>query len=278
MLFATQILEVLLPLFYIAIFALYLRHFLMPKTESAGQTFLGTRLLYGALGTHLGYLLLHGVYYEHFPVASRADFLSLVAFCVAMVYALAERKQGNVNTGVFFIGLVAATQGWSSILMESSGAHPLLNEHPIYAIHVIFTVFGFTALALSALYALMYILLARQLKSRNLGLFFRRLPPLNVLENMSRMATLFGILFLGLGLGIGHFLAVYVLEDFNLIDPKIFITYVAWFLYLVGYVVVKIRGLSGLRMGYLSLGGYLSLILAMVFVNSFLPTFHSFSF
>lgn len=273
-----QILEVFLPLAYVVIFGLYLRHFITPVGAEQRSSTLATRLLYGTLGTHLLYLGLHTIEFSHLPVATRADFLSLVAFFVALVYAFEERIHRDANTGVFFVALVALAQTWSSSLMDHSAAHPVLNDNPIYAIHVIFTVFGFTAFALSALYALMYILLSRQLKSRNLGLFFRRLPPLNILENMSRLATLFGIFFLGAGLATGHFLAVYVFDSFDLLDPKILITYVAWALYAMGYLVVKLRGLSGLRMAHLSVAGYSSLIAAMVFVNSFLPTFHTFAF
>lgn len=274
MLLVLQLLEIFLPLLYAATFAVYLRQFM--SRVDRGRRFIGSELLYGALGIHLTYLIIHSIHFHHFPVSSRAEFLSLVALCIGFVYAVAERKHHDANTGVFFIALMVATQTWSSILMEPTTAAPVLHENPIYAIHVIFTVFGFTALALSALYALMYILLSRQLKSRKLGLIFQRLPPLNTLENMSRLATLFGIGLLGVGLMTGHFLALYVLEDFSFMDPKIIITYVAWTVYLIGYIVVKWRGLSGLRMGYLSLGGYLTLIAAMVVVNSFFYTFHSF--
>ena len=275
MLTLLQILEIGLPLAYAAIFAIYLRHFLTPSTDAA-RPFVGSQLLYGALGVHLGYLTMLSMEVNHLPVASRAEFLSLVALCIGLVYAFVERKHSDPNTGVFFLPLVVTTQAWSSILMDPSVPHSLLEANPIYGIHVIFTVFGFTALAISALYALMYILLSRQLKSRNLGLIFRRLPSLNILEKMSRLATLCGILFLGIGLATGHFLAVYVLENFNFFDPKIVITYVAWAAYAIGYAVVKWRGISGLRMGYLSLAGYLTLIASMVVVNSFLSTFHSF--
>lgn len=274
MLTLIQTLEIGLPLLYAAVFAVYLRHFISPTDRS--QRFIGSHLLYGTLVIHVGYLSVLSVHIEHLPVSSRAEFLSLVALCIGLVYALVERKHGDPNTGIFFIGLALATQAWSSFLMEPSTPYPLLEEHSIYGVHVLFTVFGFTALALSALYALMYIMLSRQLKSRNLGVIFRRLPPLNTLEKMSRLATLCGIVLLGIGLAIGHFLAIYVLDDFNFFDPKILITYIAWAAYAVGYLLVKVRGLSGLRMGYLSLGAYSTLIAAMVVVNSFLNSFHSF--
>ena len=275
MLTLIQTLEIGLPLLYAAVFAVYLRHFLKPSKDRS-QPFLGSHLLYTALGTHLAYLSVLSLHTEHLPVSSRAEFLSLVALCIGLVYALVERKHGDPNTGVFFIALTLATQAWSSILMEPSTPYPLLEEHSIYGVHVLFTVFGFTALALSALYALMYVLLSRQLKSRNLGVIFRRLPPLNILEKMSRLATICGIVLLGIGLATGHFLALYVLDDFDFFDPKIVITYVAWTAYALGYLLVKVRGLSGLRMGYLSLAAYSTLIAAMVVVNSFLDSFHSF--
>ena len=270
--------EIGLPLLYGAVFLVYLRYFLDDSTSTQG-VFPGAYLLYGALTIHLGSFLLRSLHFDHLPVSSRPEFLSLVALCIGLVYALVERKHGDANTGVFFVALMVATQTWATILtlsVESAAPPELLTEYPIYGVHVLFTVFGFTALAVSALYALMYILLSRQLKARNLGVIFRCMPPLNSLEKMSRLATLCGIVLLGIGLATGHFVGMYMLDDFDFFDPKIVITYVAWAAYAGGYLFIKLRGLSGLRIGYLALGGYLTLIVAMVVVNTFASTFHSF--
>ncbi|RAL25349.1 hypothetical protein DL240_03825 [Lujinxingia litoralis] len=274
MLMLFQLVEIALPVAYLAIFALYARQFLARR--DAGERFVGSPLLYGTLGVHATYLALRGVELSHFPVSSKGEFLSLLALAIGFIYALTERRHGEPNTGAFFVALTALAQTWSSLIIDPTAAHPLLHEHPIYGVHVILILLGFVGLAMSAIYALMYVLLARQLKSRDLGALFRRLPSLHTLENMSRMATLAGILLLGLGLVSGHFVAVYVLDDFSLLDPKIVITYVAWAAYAVAFVVAKMRKLSGLRMGYLSLGGYLALIASMVVVNTFFSSFHTF--
>lgn len=275
MLQAIDILEVVLPLIYAGVFAVYLRHFLQPQ-DSAKRPFRGTQLLYGTIALHVGYLSFRSVVFHHFPVSSRAEFLSLVALCVAVVYAFAETRHRQPGTGVFFISIALLFQFLSALLIEPVTTHPLLHENPIYGIHVIFMVLGFTALAISALYALMYLLLARQLKSRDLGVIFRRLPPLSTLENMSRLATVSGIVLLGVGLALGHYMALYVFESFNFFDPKVLITDIAWLAYLLGYIVVRVRGLSGRRMGYLSLACYLVFVASMVVVNTFSTTFHSF--
>lgn len=269
-----QVLEVLLPILYGGAFVLYLREFLR---GSEGSRFLGPQLLYSTVAVHGAYLVLRSVVFYHFPISNRAEFMSVTALCVGLLYAFLETRHKESQTGVFFISIAFLFQLIASFLMENTTAHPLLHENPVYGLHVIFMVFGFASLAISALYALMYIMLAKQLKSRSLGVIFQRLPPLNTLENMSRLATICGIVLLGVGLGAGHFVAVWVLEDFNLLDPKILITYIAWFAYVVGFIIAKWRGLSGLRMGYLNLFGYLGLIVSMIVVNTFLTSFHSFT-
>jgi HemX protein len=269
-----QILEVLLPIFYGGTFALYFREFLQGRDA---QRVLGPRALYATVGLHGLYLVMISVAFHHFPISSRAEFLSVTALCVGLLYAFLETRNKESQTGVFFVSIAFIFQLIASILIEHTTTHPLLHENPVYGIHVIFMVFGFAALAISALYALMYIMLARQLKSRHLGVIFQRLPPLNTLENMSKLATISGIILLGIGLGTGHFVALWVLEDFNLLDPKIIVTDIVWLAYVIGFVVARWRGLSGLRMAYLNLTGYLGLIVAMLVVNTFLNTFHSFA-
>ncbi len=269
-------LEIALPIAYAVVFALYVRHFLDGATK-AQTPITASHALYATLTVHLVYLVGRGFYIEHIPVSSRAEFLSLVAICIGVVYAVTERRHGDPNTGPFFVALAVGAQTWSSFMMAPSTPPDLLLEHPTYGVHVLFTVFGFTALAVSAIYALMYILLSRQLKSRNLGIIFQRLPSLSILEKMSKLSTIFGVIFLGIGLLTGHLLAVYVPGiDLNILDPKIAVTYLAWFAYVAGLLITWIRGLSGRRMAYLCLGGYLALIASMVVINSFLSSFHSF--
>ncbi len=274
MLQVVHILEIALPLLYAAVFGLYLRNFF--RTKDTSSRFAGTKLLYGTLATHFTYLVLRGIAFHHFPVSSRAEFLSLLALCVGLVYVFTETRQKESDTGVFFIAIAAVAQTYSTLIIDDTIAHQLLHENPVYGIHVIFTVFGFAALAVSALYALMYILLSRQLKSRNLGVIFKRMPPLSSLENMSRLATFSGIILLGLGILLGHFVSLSQLNTFNLSDPKVLITDLAWLAYATAFATARLRSICGLRMAYLSLFGYLFFIAAIVVANTFSSTFHSF--
>ncbi len=269
-----HILEIALPLLYIVVFGLYLRQFL--RTNDTAPGFSGSNLLYGTLASHVVYLMMRGIAFHHFPVSSRAEFLSLLALCVGLVYAFAETRQKEADTGIFFIGITVAFQVFSSILIDDITPHKLLHENPVYGIHVIFTVFGFAALAVSALYALMYVMLSRQLKSRNLGVIFKRMPPLSSLENMSRLATVSGVALLFVGIVLGHAVSLIQLNTFNFSDPKVLITDLAWLVYASALIIAKTRSISGLRMAYLSLFGYLFFIASIVIANTFSSSFHSF--
>jgi ABC-type uncharacterized transport system permease subunit len=269
--------NVLLPVCYGGVFATYLRHFFDSRSDDGA--FWGTHLLYATLGLHALFLLMRGVSTGHFPFATRSEFVSLLALSVGATYALAEVRHDNANTGPFFIGIVLLFQLASSFWAEWHVADvPPRTRDPVYGAHVVFTVFGFAGLTLSSLYALMYILLSRQLKSRELGVIFRKLPPLSLLEKMSKLATTSGVVLLGLGLALGHWVAF---QRFQTLDPLqhplIVVADVAWLAYLIGLIVAKLRGLSGIRMGYLSLAGYLLFMGSMVVVITQLEAFHSFS-
>jgi HemX protein len=268
-----HILEFGLPALYAACFALYFRHFLAPDSE---KHFIGPSMLKATLVVHVGYLVMRGVLLDHFPVATRAEFLSVLAVSITAIYVLVETREKDPNTGVFFLGLIFLFQLASSVLVADLESYPVQMRHPVFGSHVLFTIFGFTALSLSALYALMYVLLSRQLKSRDLGLIFRRLPPLATLENMSRMATIAGVVLLGVGLALGHWVALDRGVSLSMLDPIIIAADLIWLAYFIGLLFASVRGLSGLRMGYLSLFGYIALIGTVFVIISVSGAFHSF--
>jgi len=216
-------LKIILPIAYAAIFALYLRQFL--RSDDAEESALPRRSLYLALSVHALFFVLRGVELGFMPFATKADFLSLVALSIGVVYGFIEVTQKQGRTGVFFVAPALIGQSIASVLLTYDKKHPLLLANPIYGVHVIFLVLGLTALAVGALYALMYVLMTRQLKARDLGVFFKRLPPLMKLDRMSRIGTGAGVALVGLGLCVGALLGT-TIEGFDIFDPKIIVSFV----------------------------------------------------
>ncbi len=261
-------LEFVLPLAYAAVFAVYLRQFL--RSDDAEDSALGRRALYLLLGTHAVFFVLRGAELGFMPVASKAEFLSLAALSIGVVYAAIERSQNQTTTGVFFIAPALIGQSIASVLINDDTTHEVLLENPIFGVHVVFLVLGLTALAVGALYALMYLLMTRQLKARDLGVFFKRLPPLMKLDRMSKVATVAGIALLGMGLGMGAVLGL-TIEGFDMFDPKIIVSFVIWFGYIVGVVITRLRGLSG------SQTAWATMIWFAIFLGSVGVASHSFA-
>lgn len=265
--------EFLLPALYATAFALYLRRFLDAETSDLMS---GPWLLRGTLVAHVAYLVVLGFATDHFPIATGPEFMAVLAAAIAAIYVFVEARQKETNTGVFFIALIFLFQLASAVLMQDLSEYPHRSREAIYSTHVIFTIMGFAALSIGALYALMYVLLSRQLKSRELGLIFRRLPPLASLENMSKTATTAGIATLGLGLALGHYFALGQASSFNIFDPIIISADIIWLTYLVALIVITTRGLSGIRVGYLSMFGYIVLMSSMMIIVTVFGEFHSF--
>lgn len=260
-----HILDVVLPLLYAGVTALYLQQFIKDRAAFFSARY----ILYGVIGLHVAYFVLRTIEFSYFPFGTKPEFLSFVALSIAAVYAFIERQQKQSRTGIFFATIALIFQLPASVFMDYSGKHPILLENPTYAIHVVFLILGLTALATGALYALMYVILSRQLKNRALGMFFKRLPPLASLERMSRIGTVAGTVLLGAGLGMGYLLAL-DLPGFNLFDPKFLIADGVWLGYAAGIVFARSRGLSGLQ------SAYLSLLWFAVFLASVAVANHSF--
>ncbi len=275
-------LDWIIPGAYLALWIAHARAFMKPLETEPASSMLGRIVskppLYAMLGVHLLYMVLRGVAQQAWPLASKAEFFSLLAISIFSVWLFTQRDEEESQTGIFFLGITSTFQVLAAALMipVSEATHTLLLESPIYGIHVVFMVLGFAALAVGALEAVMYIMLSRQLKARAMGLVFQKLPPLMRLEEMSRRATIAGIFLLGTGLLVGHVAALYVFEGVNPWDPKIVLTDLAWGAYFIGWLGVRLKGLSGLRMAYMSAIAFAVLMLTVALSNLLLSSFHSF--
>ncbi len=279
MLTAMHFMEAMLPLLYAATLAAYVRHFVVD--DEADEGFVGSTMLAITLALHAGYFGIRGVSFSAFPLASKAEFVSLLALSIAAVYAVIERGAKDAHTGAFFLGIATPFQILGSIWMEDPDKQQMLLEHPtlqnpIYGVHVAALVLAFASLTVGVIYALMYLMLSRQLKSRDLGLVFKRLPALRTLQSMGNRSTVAGIALFGIGLILGHVVASVLGLQVNPFDPKIVMMDLAWLVYVVGALIVGWRGASGRRIGHLSVGGYVVLMVVIAASNLLMNSFHAF--
>ncbi len=267
-------LNVLLPLLYGLALVLYALYF-STKQSATGKWAL--RLLFVGILVHLGYLVTKGIYFHYFPITNSFESFSLVAFDVAVIYLIIEGINKEGKTGLFFLSIVFLFQVVSSMFIENNGEHSDLLSNPMFGIHTTLTLLGVSALAVSAIYGLMYWMLAKEIKAHRFGAIYEGLPALETLEGMGRTASLAGLITLGLGIFLGHLWAYKILGYFFKADPKIIITDLAWISYAVGWLIVWRKNLSGLRLSRWAFWGFILFFLSIVIVNMVGTSFHHFS-
>jgi ABC-type uncharacterized transport system permease subunit len=145
-------------------------------------------LLYFTGTLHGISLLLLTIHQPHLPVATVFEAFSLLAFSVLVVYLLIESRIGVRTTGFFIVGFVFAFQLVSSaFITRPTEVNPLLAD-PSFVLHASTAVLGYSGMAISAIYGLLYLMLFYDIKKHRFGLIYKQLPSLEVMANFTYRA------------------------------------------------------------------------------------------
>ncbi len=269
----SQALSVILPTIYLLV-VFYYGHILFGRSKQIEKQ--STWVLIALLIIHATEIALRGLAIGTIPLATKFDALSFLSLIIVTVYLIIELSVKNKGTGFFTLTLAFIIQSISSVLYTWDLTYNPLLKNPVYAVHVVFTIMGYTAICISALYALMYIMLNHNIRNHKLGVIYDKLPSIELLENMSIRSIQIGIITLGIGLFLGHLRAGDVLGSYWPLDAKVLFSDLIWFAYALGYVIAQMRKWRGKWMAYLCLTGFAVLVLANVTILFIENTFHQF--
>ena len=268
-----QSINVLLPLLYGSVLGIYTWYFLQ---STRSPSVIASRLLFLTILLHIIFLVSQGIHYRIFPITTVFSAMSMFALDLSLIYYVIEKRTKESRTGIFFLMIIFGFQLFSSMFISFGEPTNNLLRNPTFGIHTTFTILGIAALAIAALYSLMYLMLAKEIKGHRFGIIYAGLPALETLDNMARYATGVGIILLGVGILFGHFWAFKVLGYFFKLDVKIIVTDIAWLSYVFGWFYVKFKGLHGLRMSQVSMWGFILFFVILVIGNILDSTFHRF--
>jgi ABC-type transport system involved in cytochrome c biogenesis permease subunit len=269
----SQVFSIILPILYLA-FVIYYGYIFFgrnKKLESKTPLMLTILLVFHAM-----HIILRGTAIATIPLSTKFDALSFLAFSIILLSLIIELSL-ETKASVFFALILSFIIQTSSYLLYNWNLtqHPLLSN-PIYAVHVVLTILGYTGICISALYALLYILLNHNIKYHRLGIVYEKLPSLRLLEQMSIRSVQVGIISLGLGILLGHLHAGNVLGTHWPWDAKVIFSDGIWLGYFTGYIIAQLRRWRGRWMAYLSMVGFGILILTNVTIIFIQDTFHQF--
>jgi ABC-type uncharacterized transport system permease subunit len=199
--------------------------------------------------------------------------LSLFGWLLALTYLVLELVHRQRSVGPFVVSIVLAVFV-ASHLAPADRLSPPPAHGTVFALHVTLSILAYAAFALSFVLSLIYLVEERLLRNRNLGDVVWRLPPLDLLERMSRSSVLIGLFSIAVGTALGFIWVDRLHGQFWYYDPKYVITLVVLLLYAVYFFVGRTAAWRGARASRFCVFNFVVVILSFTVVNLYLSHSH----
>lgn len=217
-------------------------------------------------------------YFEtgHTPITTRHETAFFFAWATTWAYLTFRWRYTVKNFGTFVsivilaILCAAAVASKDSIPLEPSLQSGWLPVHAGVSI----LAYGFLSLAFCG--GIMYLLQERELKSKNFGYFFPRLPSLDALDQLNSHCLTAGFAFLTLGIMSGSIWAKQVWGTYWQWAPKEVWSMVTWFIYLIQIHQRFTVGWRGKRAAVMAIAGFAAAIFAYWGVTSLFEGVYSY--
>lgn len=266
-----SVLNPLLALAFAATAGVYLLEFL----RGPGQRIAAARFfLAGALGLAL---LRFGIFLQVLgrpPLAGPGEAFTTIALSVAVVYALLEFLHGERSTGFLLLLVAAGFQAIGLFAPPPGTEVNVLLGKPWFGVHVLTAILGYTAFAVGAVYATLFLLLYGDLKRRRFGFIYERVPSLEVLSGMAMRTAALGFAFLTLAIVVGAFGWVRELDHSMFEDPKVMSSLLVWVVYGIALGLHRFTGWRGIRSIGITLAAFVLMVLSSWLVTAFLASAH----
>jgi ABC-type uncharacterized transport system permease subunit len=268
-------------LLYAAAGLLYAVHFVR-RAPRAGQA--ATLTLVAAAIVHTFVLGMHTMQVGHMPLVGPGEAVSVFIWLLALTYLYVEMTTEERAMGVFIVPLLAVLFVIPLTSAEPT-ERPALLDSPLFALHTLSALVAYAAFALACVVSVTYVLLFRELKRKQPGVFFARLPPLRALDLMNVRSVMVGWIFLTVALVVGIIwigqARTYAPNDPNLremsiFDPKILLAVLTWVWYAFQLYARRVIGWGGKRAAWLSAVGFAGIMANLLLVAYLLRTSHTF--
>lgn len=212
----------------------------------------------------------------HLPITSMHEASSFFAWCVVLIFFLLEYKYKIGIMGSFILPVVFVLMLSSSVLPR--GIRPLSPVLQSYwlGIHTFLAFLGNASFAVAFGIGIMYLLQEHYLKSKRLHGLFKRLPSIQVLDEINYKLISLGFPLLTLAIITGALWAESAWGSYWRWDPKEVWSLITWFIYALVLHVRLTAGWRGRKAAILSIIGFSVILFTFFGVNLLLKSLHSF--
>ncbi len=214
------------------------------QKRSEGVFRVAISAFYTGFVLHAVSIVEHTLATGHFPANDFFESAALCALLIAALFLISYWVYGYESLAVFVfplvfvLTLVAALGGRLGVWPSPQFREAWLK------VHVVLVLVGYAALLLTAATSILYLMRERQLKRKQTGGWFNRLPPLGALDHLMSRSLSVGFAFITAAVVAGSVWASIEAGAGWIRDPRIIISLATWALYLV---IVCMRVAAGWR-------------------------------
>jgi ABC-type uncharacterized transport system permease subunit len=190
------------------------------------------------------------------PVGAAQGF-SMLAFLLLALGLVLDLRYRKPVIGAFITPLAVAALLPGLLLQEGPAPLSPSLRQPLLPLHITIALVGMAAFAVAAGVGVMYLLMERQVKGKQFGLLWKRLPSLEFLDTLNNRLVVVGFIALSITLATGAFFITGSTRGLTwLMDAKVVATLVAWGLF-AGVAGARVLvGWRGRRVALLTMAGF----------------------
>jgi ABC-type uncharacterized transport system permease subunit len=233
----------------------------------------GALCLAAGLAVHFGDLQLRARALGSVPYRTLEGSVSLFGWMLGIAYLALWIRHRERAMGAFLIPIVVIASAIGMLLPARVTPSTPQTRGALFAFHVTFAILAYAAFTFSFVLSVLYLIQNRQIRRKQTGLLFSRLPALEIIARMNRTAVSIGLAVLVLALLIGVARAQRLWG--SLVDPKIEWALVTLIVYAL-LLWLDRRGWRGTRVAALSILGFGVVLFSYTVVNMYFSTAHHF--
>ncbi len=243
--------------------------------------FTALALLIQTIGIGLRWFESYEMGIGHAPLTNMYESVVFFAWTIIAFYLVLEWKFKIRIIGAFAVPFAFLAMAYASFATDiNKGISPLvpaLQSNWLIA-HVITCFIGYAAFAVAAGLGIMYLLknMSDKKQETDGSTLLGSLPPLKVIEDITHKTMVFGFLWLTAGIVTGAIWANSAWGTYWSWDPKETWSLITWFVYAITLHARYTRGWGGIRIAWLAIFGFLSVLFTYYGVNFLLSGLHSY--
>lgn len=208
--------------------------------------------------THTTLLATESAHTGHGPYTNLFEYAMFFSWAIMLVFLVTEGWYRLKPLGPFVVPF-GFTILLSALVLPHQPAFPP-PVHPFWlTLHRTLSLMGFGAFTVTFGVGLMYMIQEHELKSHRLGLFFHRLPSLDILDEINARSVFFGFVLITLGFVSGGLWSIQKSGTLFSWDPvKTYPLLLAWLIYAALFVGRFSLGWKGKRPAQLGIVGFVA--------------------